>query len=355
MTTQKKAPNRQIITILMVCGIFEQLTWLPELSLLTSTGDIVSTVLLAAVLQATLLLPLYFFLRKQHRLQGIVATVTAVLYGIYFLAAAAYILFCGYLFLSRTVMPQTPGMILLVLLLVSGCYIAARDTAAVVKTGAFFAAGSIIVIVLFFLLSLPQMDWSEVYLVPQEGTTVWRAAIHGALRSLSAPVLLVLLDEQPRESGRILFGSWLGIYLLFSLLGMVTVSVLGVVSEMVLFPVFMQITTVQIYDILQRMDVIWIGGWGMALLAVLGVFIHCGGQCLKHIAKKSWIALYLILAGGAMAIYWYAGKEQVQNALRQGWMVPLIQLFFCFLLPCLLLLLRKIQSKNTNTVQKGKK
>ena len=63
MTTQKRISIRQYVVILMICGLFEQMTWLPELSLLNSPKDVVSAVLLAAVLQAALLIPLYCFLR----------------------------------------------------------------------------------------------------------------------------------------------------------------------------------------------------------------------------------------------------------------------------------------------------
>ncbi len=355
MTTQKRISIRQYVVILMICGLFEQMTWLPELSLLNSPKDVVSAVLLAAVLQAALLIPLYCFLRQNARVQGAAGIVAAVLYGCYFLAAAVYILFCGYLFLSRTVMPQTHGLILLALLLVSGCYIAARDTEAVVKTAAFFATGSIIVTVLFFLLSLPQMETREIDFLAQSGASVWSAAIHGALRSQIAPVLLVLAASHYKGKERALLGGWAGMFVLFLAVGAAVSAVLGVAAQMVLFPPFVQITTVQICGILQRMDVVWIAGWGMALLVVLGVLIHCGNRCLKYAVGKGWMIAYLILASGAAVVYCYAGKETVQNVLRQSWMIPLIQLFFCFLLPCLLLLCKKISAEMRKYCAKRKK
>ncbi len=355
MTTQKRISVKQYAIILVVCGLFEQITWLPELSLLNSPKDVIAAILLAAVLQAALFVPLYCFLRQNTKVQGAAGKAIAALYGLYFLAAAVYILFCGYLFLSRTVMPQTHGFVLLVLLLVSGCYVAARDTKAVVKTAAFFAMGSMIVIVLFFLLSLPQMEIAEIAFLPQNGGSVWTAAVHGALRSQIAPVLLVLAAPHAKGKERALLGSWVGIFTLFLAVGAAVSAVLGVAAQMVLFPPFVQITTVQVCGILQRMDVIWIAGWGMALLVVLGTLIHCGSACLKYAAGKVWFAAYLILAGGAAAVYHCTGTERVQNMLRQSWLIPLIQLFFCFLLPCLLCCARKFQQKCANTVQKGKK
>lgn len=355
MTAQKRISVKQYAIILVVCGLFEQMTWLPELSLLSSPKDIISAVLLAAVLQAALFVPLYCFLRQNTKVSGAAGKAAAVLYGLYFLAAAVYILFCGYLFLSRSVMPQTHGIILLALLLASGCYIAARDTQAVVKTAAFFAAGSIIVTVLFFLFSLPQMEMREIAFLPQNGGDVWIAAIHGALRSQIAPVLLVLAASHYKGKERALVASWVGTFVLFLAVGTAVSAVLGVAAQMVLFPPFVQITTVQVCGILQRMDVVWIAGWGMALLVVLGVLIHCGGRCLRYAVGKARVAVYLILAGGAVAVYYCTGAETVQNMLRQSWAIPFIQLFFCFLLPCLLCCARKFQQKCANTVQKGKK
>lgn len=356
MTTQKKVPTRYFIAVLIICGLFEQMTWLPELSLLEATGDVISAVLLASLLQAVLLLPLYCYLRQDGKVEGGAGKTTAVIYGIYFLAAAVYILFCGYLFLSRSVMPKTHGLVLIALVLASGIYIAARDTAAVMKTGSFFATGSILVTLLFFLLSLPQIDIAEVYILPQDNNmSVWQAAIHGALRSQIAPILLVLMDTHQKKQEHVLAESWLGIFILFSLIGIATSAVLGIVAQMALFPPFMQITTVQIYSVFQRMDVIWIAGWGMALLTVLSTLIHCSKRCFDAVMTKGWMVLYGGLAAGAAGIYWYAEQETLQTALRQCWGIPLVQLIFCFFVPCLLLLIRKFQQKYTNTVQKGKK
>ncbi len=353
MEQRKGLPVRQAVSILVACQLLEVLTWLPEVAGLSQPGDLLFVVLFSAVVQALLLLPLYFLLR--WRQMNTLPRFAAGMYSAYFLFIALYMLFCGYIFLSRVVMPQTNGLLLIGLLLVSGCYIAAREREALMKTGSFFATGMVIISLAFFVLSLPDIDITQLHGTISSNETLWEFALKGALRSTMAPILLVLLSDKMEIGGKTIWMSWGLFFVLFFLISVTTVAVLGVVSQLVLFPVFLQVTTLGIDGMIQRMDIVWIAGWGMALFVALGTCIHCGQYCLRRINLNGGIVFNALMIVGALTVYVYAAQEQIQNALRQGWLIPAVQAFFVVFFPALLLLFRKGGQEKRIPVQKIKK
>ncbi len=353
MEERKGLPVRQMVSILVACQLLEVLTWLPEVSGLAHPGDLLFVVLFAAFFQALLLLPLYFLIRRNRKdaLPGLIVGI----YSIYFLFIALYMLFCGYFFLSRVVMPHTNGLLLIGLLLASGFYIAAKEREALMKTASFFAAGMVMIFLAFFLLSLPEVELEQLHGSVMGNKNLWISALKGALRSTMAPILFVLLADNKRVGGKIIWMSWGLFFVLFFFISITTVAVLGVVSQMVLFPVFLQATTLGIDGMIQRMDVVWIAGWGMALFVTQGTLIHCGQHCLQRINQKGGIVFIFLVILGALAVYVYAAQEQVQIVLRQSWLIPMVQALFVVFLPALLLLFRKGSQEEKNSCAKDKK
>lgn len=351
MKQYEERSSRQIVAVMLICGIFEQMTWFPTLGLLKHPYHLPITVLLSAGIQAVLLFPLWFALRKMQKINRGGKAFSAW-NGIYFFMAAETVLWCGYRFLSRTVMAQTNSAVVLGMVLFAGGYVAARETAATVKTGAFFAAGSVLITILFLLLSAPTMRMRDVRFLPQGEMKIWKAAWQGALRGCTAPLLLMLTQHNARDTARILCVNWLGTFGLMFLLAAATVTTLGTVAQKVLFPVYAQVGTVRFGGVLRHMESIWVVGWGMAFLSAFAVLQHYGERCFETVRKEGKYAFRILVVLGTVVIYF---AEETSGALNGGEILSCITGAYGFFGIYLLLVLRKKRFQSTNTVQKGKK
>lgn len=354
MKEYAEGSSRQIVAVTMICGIFEQITWFPALGLLKHPYDLPMTVLLSAGIQALLLLPMWCILRKIQRITENGKAFSAW-NGIYFFMAAETVLWCGYRFLSRTVMPQTSGIVVLSLVLLAGGYVAARETAAVVKTSAFFAAGSVLITILFLLFSASRVSMRDVAFLPQGEPKLWEAALSGALRGCTIPLLLMLTRHNTRDTARILCINWIGTFGLNFLIATVAVTTLGTVAQKVLFPVYMQAGTVRFGGVLQHMESIWVVGWSMAFLSAFSVLLHYGEQCFETVRNGGKYAFGVLTALGAIVICFAEEIIGVPNMPKGGEVLSCSAGAYGFFLAYLLLVLRKKRFRGTNTVQKGKK
>lgn len=354
MKEYAEGSSRQIIAVTMICGIFEQITWFPALGILKHSYDLPMTVLLSAGIQALLLFPMWCILRKMQKISRN-GKVFSAWNGIYFFMAAETVLWCGYRFLSRTVMPQTSGIVVLSLVLLAGGYVAARETAAVVKTSAFFAMGSVLVMILFLLFSASKVSMSDVRFLPQGESKIWEAALLEALRGCTAPLLLMLMRHNTKDAARILCINWVGTFVLNFLIVTATVTTLGSVTKKALFPVYMQAGTVRFGGVLQHMESIWVVGWGMAFLSAFAVLLHYGEQCFETVRNGGKYAFRILAVFGAIVICSAEEIIGVPNMPKGREMLSCITGAYGFFLAYLLLVLRKKRFRGTNTVQKGKK
>lgn len=343
--------SRQIVAVMLICGVFEQMTWFPTLGLLEQPYHLPITVLLSAGIQAVLLFPVWFASQKMQKTESDEKEFSAW-NGIYFLGTAGAVLWCGYRFLSRTVMAQTNCVVILSLVLLAGGYVATRETAATIKTSAFFATGSVLITILFLLLSASTMRIRDIRFLPHGEIKIWEAAWQGALRGCTVPLLLMLTRHNARDTARILCVNWLGTFGLLFLLATAAVTTLGTVAQKVLFPVYTQVGTIRFGGVLQHMESIWVAGWGMAFLSAFAVLQHYGERCFEMMRKGGKYAFRILMVLVAVAI---CVAEETRGTSNGGEILSCIMGAYGFFVVYLLLVLRKKRFQSINTVQKGKK
>ncbi|AIQ49016.1 spore gernimation protein [Paenibacillus sp. FSL R7-0273] len=281
-----------------------------------------------------------------------------LVYLFYFISLTGTLLGNLGFFVSGEVMPETPPEVVQIIFLIAAIISARKGLIIVARVGELFFPWVVVLLLILILALVPQIEWNYIKPVLEEG---WMPVLQAGLQTSIFQELIVLMvflplvkRNKPRERAYLL-GAAAGDLVLSSIV-LLSVLVLGIEqTENSTFPAYALAKTINIGNILQRVEGILITIWILTYFIKISVLFLSMLQGLRSIfGLKRQNHLIYPLAALFMIIAWntYINTVYVNEIIATVWMK--FSSIYLLIIPALLYIIALVRVKLLKQKPPGK-
>lgn len=351
---------RQLFFLIAISRLVRPITYIPGLTAPPFGHDILLTNPVIMVISWLLAAPLLFLARRfpgqtlveySVTLLGPAGKVIGLLYIWFFLHASAIFLRQFSEFFINAIMPETPLLVFILAMALLAAAAARNGLEVISRTGEIIGPLVIFSIILIFFFLLKDLDPGNFLPFLDMGPL---PILYGSVTiSLAAPELLFLAMAAPflnrkRELGKAALASILTFTLAFVLIEGAIIGLFGdAEARSLTFPFFSAVQMVNIGNILQRIEAVYIGAWFFGSFISVTCFYYLAALgTAQLLGLKDYKPLVLPLGSiiVALAVLLFASSVELKEFISYKIWTPYASLFLVFI-PLLLLLVALVSKK----------
>ncbi len=366
MQDKKPFSTRQLVLLIVASRVIISYTYLPIINTPPNNQDAWLVGIYSIVYTTVLSIPLLYLINK---FRGICFTdmlemltgsfmgkVIAIIFVIYFLFCNTVCFVQAVLFLNVSIITQTPPIVIMLFIIIPCAYIVYKGAPALARVAELVVPYVLWTIVLFFVLALNKMDFKE--LLPILSDSSFFDVNYGAFLIASRFadfVVVAALAFELKDNVNInkSFFYILGLFtFLFILIIIPTITVLGIETARHMWnPYYVFTTSVDLYDFIQRVEVISTSSWLVCSIIKLALYLYVSARVLSQVFKtKSHNFFTIPIAVLIVAVSQFSGiyKTSIIDFLRSYKFFPWIGFAYMFVLPFILLIIYLISKNKVN-------
>lgn len=273
----------------------------------------------------------------------------SLVYLFYFISLIGTLLGNLGFFVSGEVMTETPPEVVQIIFLIAAIISVRKGIVILARVGELFFPWVVVLLLILILALIPQIEWNYITPVLEDG---WVPVLQAGLQSsvfqevIVLMVFLPLVKQQKSRERAYLLGTAAG-DLVLSAIVMLSVLVLGIEqTENSTFPAYALAKTINIGNILQRVEGILITIWILTYFIKISVLFLSMLQGLRSIfGLKRQNHLIYPLAALFMIIAWntYINTVYVNDIIATVWMK--FSSLFLLVMPAVLYLIALVRVK----------
>lgn len=273
----------------------------------------------------------------------------SLVYLFYFISLVGTLLGNLGFFVSGEVMTETPPEVVQIIFLIAAIISARKGIIILARVGELFFPWVVLLLLILILALTPQIEWNYIKPVLEDG---WLPVLQAGLQSsvfqevIVLMVFLPLVKQQKSRERAYLLGTAAGNFVLSAIV-LLSVLVLGIEqTENSTFPAYALAKTINIGNILQRVEGILITIWILTYFIKISVLFLSMLQGLRSIfGLKRQNHLIYPLAALFMIIAWntYINTVYVNDIIATVWMK--FSSLFLLIMPAVLYLIAVVRVK----------
>lgn len=253
-------------------------------------------------------------------------------------------------FVGAVLMPETPAIILLILMIIPCIYAAYKGIVNIVWTGQIIFPIVMILILLINILGIELLDFKVLLPVFQDSTLyeIHTGSYSFALCFHDGFLLFLLIPYlQNQKIGKDFILALLGSTALFLVISIFPLLTLGVEqAKHSIYPFYIFSRQIQVFDFIERIESFIVTSWIMVELFKISVYSYFAAEITNQIFRTKSHHKFIIPFAAMVTMISLSKKlysSEVINKLISYQVFPYVSIIFIFLIPLLLAIIHSLK------------
>lgn len=319
----EKISSRQMILLITMCRITSILTTMPTIYIQPYNQDIWIIIIISSLHTLLFNSPILFLANKLNSLTAIghiekifgkvLGKIIGILYGMFFTALTVLFLYVTIQMIRTSLLTHIKPLITISILISCSIYYASKGIGVITKSSELFVPVILAVIVLFIILGYNKVDFT--ILLPIYRDSTFKDINYGAMLfsyifvDIHIFSMIVPYMEDKKDINKVFIKIVSYSIMLILIIVVATQVSLGVEqAKHSNFPFLAFIRLINISDVFERIESIYIFMWITAMIIKVTVYLYISSQAFSEIFKKkdNNISLYIIGIIVALITYYIA-------------------------------------------------